>query len=531
MIWQRKQLMRAAAVAALAISTTASGVVLMAQDNPDTQVETQSAHPYLGVRLTDGDNGVEVVAVAEGSPAEAAGIEAGDILVRIGDSDVATVVEAAEAVATLAVGDAVSVTIERDGEAQTLDATLAEAPAQDHAGNRPGWGSRGDRLEEMFAHLGGLNFAYDSDTSQWIVNDIAEDSPLYEAGLRAGDVLTAVNGESLEGPDLLNLFATLSQSDTITLAVERDGEAYEFEVATADLLSLDGMPQVFEFSQGMGGDFGQLFNRAGSLPFSYDEETGALTVNEIAEDSPLYEAGLRTGDVVTAVNGEAFDASNLREVLRSVLNSDTMTLTVERDGESQDIEVAVVDLFALSGLPQMFQFGGRDGRENFSQMAPFATQGGRLGLSFLPLDEETAAENDVTATEGALVMEVVEGSAAADAGLQAGDIVTAVNSEAVNEEWTLRDRIAAYEPGDVVTLEVTRGDESLQIEVTLGEPEATMSQGMMMPFGNFNFGGQGMPFGDLLGQGVMPFGFDMLIPSPDGSLEGGAQAVPASPNL
>ncbi|KXK20138.1 MAG: 2-alkenal reductase [Chloroflexi bacterium OLB15] len=517
MAWQRKQLMRAAAAAALAVSATTSGVVLMAQDNPDTQVETQAARPFLGVRLTEGANGVEVVAVGEGSPAEAAGIEAGDILVRIGDAEVTTVDEAAAAVAALAVGDTVSITVQRDGEAQSFDATLVEAPAANTREARPGRGDRDDRREEIIGRLGGFNFEYDSETNQWVVGEVAEDSALYEAGLRSGDVITAVNGEALDGPNLLNLFSTLRQSDAVTLSIERDGEAQDIEVATADLFATDGMPHMFQFG-GLGGNLAeQLMNRFENLPFSYDEETGALTVGEVAEDSALYEAGLRSGDVITAVNGEIPDASNLREILHSIYISDTLTLSIERDGAAQDIEVATADLFSLEGMPQIFQFGGGIDRGDLFQM--FGTQRTRLGLSFIPLDEEAAAENNVTVTEGALVMEVTEDSPAAEAGFQAGDIVTAVNGEPINAEWTLRDRISAYEPGDVVTLDVLRGDESIQLEATLGGSTATFSQGMMMPFDQ------------LFGQSGMPFGFDMQIPLPGGEAQGGAQTAPSSPNV
>ncbi len=413
MAWQRRQLMRAAA-AALAFSMTASGVVLMAQDNPDTLVETQAARPFLGVRLADGDNGVEVVAVGESSPAEAAGIEVGDILTHIGDTEVTTAAEAADAIAALAAGDVVSITVERDGEEQTLEATLAEIPEMVTVTVRPGsgHGTHGGRIEGVIERLGGSNFAYDSETDQWTVSDIAEDSPLYESGLRAGDVITAVNGEALDQEGLMSLLGTLRQSDTLTL-------------------------------------------------------------------------------------------------------------TIERDGDSQDVDVAIQDLFSFDRMPQMFQFGGRHDLQGMFQQR-FGAQGGRLGLSFLPLDEDTAAENDVAVTEGALVMEVTADSPAAEAGLEAGDVITAVNGEAVNEEWTLRNRIAAYEAGDVLTLDVLRGDETLQLEVTLGEPEMAASMGMM-PFGDFNFDGMNIPFGQLFGPDGMPFGFDMQIPLPEG-----AQTAPSS---
>jgi S1-C subfamily serine protease len=77
-----------------------------------------------------------------------------------------------------------------------------------------------------------------------------------------------------------------------------------------------------------------------------------------------------------------------------------------------------------------------------------------------------------------LITEVVEGSPAAEAGLQVGDIVTAVDGDRVDFEHTLRDRLFAYEPGDTVTLDVLRDGETLQIQVTLGEPQ----MGGFLPF-------------------------------------------------
>jgi len=98
------------------------------------------------------------------------------------------------------------------------------------------------------------------------------------------------------------------------------------------------------------------------------------------------------------------------------------------------------------------------------------------------------------------VMEVEPESPAAEAGLVAGDIITAVNGEAVNEEWTLRDRIRAYEPGDVVTLSVTRGEELLSLEVTLAQPVRAamymMPDGMMLPFDFSEVPGMALPFGE-----------------------------------
>lgn len=73
-----------------------------------------------------------------------------------------------------------------------------------------------------------------------------------------------------------------------------------------------------------------------------------------------------------------------------------------------------------------------------------------------------------------LIVESVEkGSPAEDAGIQAGDIITEVNGEKVTAYSDLTSVISKSKAGDVVTLTVSRGAETLKIEVTLGVRQQT----------------------------------------------------------
>jgi len=94
------------------------------------------AHPYMGVGTVtvdasiaarfglSVDSGAYVQSVAEGSPAEAAGMQRGDIITRIDDTDVIGVEDVFIGVRTHKVGETVPVQIMRDGETMTLDITL-----------------------------------------------------------------------------------------------------------------------------------------------------------------------------------------------------------------------------------------------------------------------------------------------------------------------------------------------------------------------------------------------------------------------
>ncbi|MBI4785736.1 MAG: PDZ domain-containing protein [Chloroflexi bacterium] len=70
---------------------------------------------------------------------------------------------------------------------------------------------------------------------------------------------------------------------------------------------------------------------------------------------------------------------------------------------------------------------------------------------------------------GVIVSVVEPNSPAQKAGLQAGDIITAVDSANVDQSHPLGDLIQAHKPGDKVTLSVMRGSQSLTLNVELGQ--------------------------------------------------------------
>jgi S1-C subfamily serine protease len=107
-----------------------------------------------------------------------------------------------------------------------------------------------------------------------------------------------------------------------------------------------------------------------------------------------------------------------------------------------------------------------------------------LGIQYVNVDAKTAEDEDLPVQQGAWITQpqgsqspaVVAGSPAADAGLQDGDIVTAIDGQAIDATHPLDLVLLQHAPGDTVTLTVQRGDQSLDIEVTLGTRPADLSQ-------------------------------------------------------
>lgn len=88
---------------------------------------------------------------------------------------------------------------------------------------------------------------------------------------------------------------------------------------------------------------------------------------------------------------------------------------------------------------------------------------GQLGIVVLRIPSEEATRMGVTQGPGVVVYQVQSGSAADRAGLRAGDVITALNGEAVTDPNTFRNKIASTPPGSEITLNVRREGREQQV--------------------------------------------------------------------
>lgn len=213
------------------------------------------------------------------------------------------------------------------------------------------------------------------------------------------------------------------------------------------------------------------------------QEEGARIV-EVFPASPAAQAGLRVNDWIRAVDGQPVTAeSPLPTLIRAHAPGDTVTLTLERRGETLEVTVTL-GLFPTPtpqptplGPPIVITPGPSVTVVPIQPplQAPFLNEFGQprgyLGVRYTMLTPETREELDfeITVERGAVILEVQPGTPAGEVGLQPGDVVIGVNGEVVDAERTLGDRLYAYEAGDTVTLTVMRGEETLNLEVTLAQ--------------------------------------------------------------
>jgi membrane-associated protease RseP (regulator of RpoE activity) len=112
------------------------------------------------------------------------------------------------------------------------------------------------------------------------------------------------------------------------------------------------------------------------------------------------------------------------------------------------------------------QFGGRFPREPGEgptlPRVPRQVSGVFLGVSTEPS----------TDPQGVRVVNVVSGSPAASAGLQADDVITAVDGTTVSRPAELARQIRSHQSGDQVTIAYSRGGNSAEAQVTLADPSS-----------------------------------------------------------
>lgn len=205
--------------------------------------------------------------------------------------------------------------------------------------------------------------------------------------------------------------------------------------------------------------------------------TGAL-VRDVAADGPAATAGLKQGDVITAVDGKPVDDQNdLRSRVATFKSNDEITLTVVKGTANgptnqHDVKVKLGERpaeqafgfqlpFDQNGLPQLpfdnnglpqLPFGG----QGQSGQAP-AANSPYLGVEFEMITPQIAASENMTGTQGALIRTVVAGSPAAKAGLKARDVITAVDGKHIDETTNLPAIVQGHKAGDEITLTIVKG--------------------------------------------------------------------------
>ena len=208
------------------------------------------------------DKGIVLVDVMEQSPADKAGLQREDIIISFNGKKVDGTTPLADLVAETKVGDKVAVVYDRAGEQNTAIIEIGTRPKQDkqqawldrnaprtlsrsyiHSGETSGY--IGVAIQDLNDQLG--DYFGVKDGEGVLVTEVFEDSPASEAGIKAGDVITGIDDQSVaESADLQDIIAEKKEGDKVAVHFLRRGSKMDLSVEVKeDVLGMNS----FSFPQ------------------------------------------------------------------------------------------------------------------------------------------------------------------------------------------------------------------------------------------------------------------------------------------
>jgi C-terminal processing protease CtpA/Prc len=265
---------RAAVFVAVMMMLFAGWAVALAQEEDDSAAKLRqeeyalqgktSSHARLGVMIEDVtgrlkekkhltvSSGAYISDVVEESPAEKAGLEEGDVIVKCGDRDIASSGELTKAIGKLKPGNDVAITYLRKGERKNVTVTLdrersalsysysfsprpfpkLKLPAIPHMPRAFRFSmseeSEGLMVEELSRQL--AQYFEIPGNHGLLVTSVAEGSEAEKAGIKAGDVIVKVNASSVHTAEDFQEELRDAKNHEVSLDIIRKGKALSMKL-------------------------------------------------------------------------------------------------------------------------------------------------------------------------------------------------------------------------------------------------------------------------------------------------------------
>ncbi|MCW2531585.1 MAG: peptidase and chymotrypsin/Hap, partial [Blastococcus sp.] len=327
----------------------------------------------------------------------------------------------------------------------------------------------------------------------WVLTRTADEPPLLSPGTQLGQVGTGGNSEpgsvariaAAVTPAVVSIEVRVGQSGATGSGVVIKGEdgyivTNNHVVSGAD--GVEGAEIRAVFSDGSG-SAARIVGRdpASDIAVLKVEKPGLVTASlgtsgdvvvgdpVVAIGSPLGLAGTVTSGIVSALDRPvrlAGEGSDTNAVI-SAVQTDAPINPGNSGGALVDDSVAVIGIntaIASTGAGGSIGLGFAIPIDTVRDIAEQLISTGSAVHAALGVNTRSVTDG---ARDGALVLNVEPGSAAAAAGIREEDIVIAVEGKAVGSSEELVVAIDAHRPGDTVTVEVVRGGGSREVEATL----------------------------------------------------------------
>jgi S1-C subfamily serine protease len=227
-------------------------------------------------------------------------------------------------------------------------------------------------------------------------------------------------------------------------------------------------------------------NPPANMPVAKLGDSSQLKVGQevLAIGNPLGITQTVTNGIVSALNRTVSEGQGQAN-LPDAIQTDAPINPGNSGGALVDLQGNLVGIPTLTAIDPEFRtpangvgFAIPSNRVGF--IVPQIIQSGKvthtgraaLGISGAAVDQNLAAQDNLSVDHGVLISALVNGGAATKAGLQVGDVIVQIDTTNVTDNSTLVSALITKSPGETIAVKVYRGNQQLTINVTLGELQA-----------------------------------------------------------
>ncbi|HVF23968.1 MAG TPA: PDZ domain-containing protein [Pyrinomonadaceae bacterium] len=201
-------------------------------------------------------------------------------------------------------------------------------------------------------------------------------------------------------------------------------------------------------------------------------------ITQVIKDSPAEKAGLRKDDVILRLDGEnVTSVRKLNRLVSEIAPDHGVRIAISRNGSEQEITATmgkrkntsfVLDFISPESRSWKWEgplTGGDTILNNNNDLTFMLSNSRRIGVSTVALTKQLADYFGIADGRGVLVTNVSEDGPAAKAGIKAGDVITAIDGEAIDSPGDISRVISRKKEGEV-SLTVIRNKSQQTFRVT-----------------------------------------------------------------
>jgi photosystem II stability/assembly factor-like uncharacterized protein len=251
-------------------SRKTKGMIVAIIDTEKVGTGSAGGGAYFGSVMDDAENkgGAKLSTVTTDSPAAKAGLKDGDLVTKVDDKKITNADELIASYQEKKAGDKIKITILREMKEQVIEVTLGTRPVEAPAANAP-------------VPTAGFSVGRGGESGV-PVSTIVEGGPAAKAGLKDGDVITAIDGKGVSNiQDYRTALTGKKEGDKAKFTVKRGMDTKEFEVVLGAPAANAGGPVRGQnpskpYGLGLGGQQPNVQTRQGKDGF----ETGGIFLSK-----------------------------------------------------------------------------------------------------------------------------------------------------------------------------------------------------------------------------------------------------------